>query len=175
LVSATVATALLAGTALGADTVTSGKVKSINADDKTFVLTDSADKDLTFQFGAHLVINRAGKESQSGLKVGDAISVGYDKGAATRTAQYILVQDGSTKNWQLVQGSFKSYNAAKKQALFTGEGSKTSTTYDVGDADVRLNMKSSKLEAIESGDRALLIVDTTASTPTLRSVMVDRK
>jgi hypothetical protein len=174
-VSAVVATSLLAGTAVGADTVSNGKVKSINADDKTFVVTDATDKDFTFKFGDHLVINRAGKEGKSDLKAGDAISVCYDKGLLTWTAHYILVQEGSTKSFQLVNGNFKSYDAGKKQMLFTGDGAKTSTTYAMGDADVRLNMKSSKIEAIEIGDHALLIVEMTATTPTLKSVMVNRK
>ncbi len=91
LVSATVATVLLAGTALGDDTVGAGKVKSIDTDNKTFVLTDSADKDWNFSFGALLVVNRNGKESKSELKAGDAINVCYDKGT-TLTAHYILVQ-----------------------------------------------------------------------------------
>ena len=74
-----------------------------------------------------------------------------------------------------MRGTFKSYDPAKKQMLFTDEGSKTSTTYDMGDASVRLNMKTSKISDIETGDQALLIVDTTATRPTLRAVMVDRK
>jgi hypothetical protein len=44
----------------------------------------------------------------------------------------------------------------------------------MGDAHVRLNMTDNKIEAIETGDHALLIVETTAAT-TLRSVMVDCK
>ncbi len=174
-VSATVATILLAGAALGADTVAGGKVKSVNADNKTFVLTDSADKDFTFNLGDGVVVNRAGKEGKSALKAGDAISVCYDKGVKNWTVHYILVQDASAKNCELVRGTFKSYDAEKKQMLFNGEGSKTATTYEMGDANVRLNMKASKISAIESGDHALLIVDTTATRPTLRSVMVDRK
>ena len=41
------------------------KVKSINAENKTFVLTDAADKEFTFKLGDDLVINRAGKGRQS--------------------------------------------------------------------------------------------------------------
>jgi hypothetical protein len=172
---AMVATVLLAGAELGAGTVSNGKVKSINADNKTFVVTDATDKDFTFKLGDHLVINRAGKEGKSDLKSGDAVSICYDKGTFTWTAHYILVQEGSTKSFQLVNGNFKSYDAGKKQMLFTGDGAKTSTTYAMGDAEVRLNMKSSKIEAVEIGDHALLIVEMTATTPTLKSVMVSRK
>jgi hypothetical protein len=174
---ATVAIALLAGSVAAADTVAGGKVKSINADDKTFVLTDSKDKDFSFKLGDATIVNRAGKEGTTELKVGDAISVCYDyeKGRKNWTVHYILVQEAGSKNCRLVRGTIKSYNADKKQMLFTGDGAKTSTTYEMGDAQVRLNMRDSKIEAIENGAHALLIVDTTADTTTLRSVMVDRK
>ncbi len=45
----------------------------------------------------------------------------------------------------------------------------------MGDAQVRVNMKNSKIDAIENGDHALIIVEATGATSTLRSVMVDRK
>jgi hypothetical protein len=175
LVSATVATVLLAGTALGDDAVGAGKVKSINTDDKTFVLTDSADKDWTFSFGEQTVVNRNGKESKNGPKAGDAINVCYDKGPKTLTAHYILIQEGTTKNCELLRGSVKSYDANSKKLVFTGQNVKDSASYSMGNAQVRVNMKDSKIEAIENGDRALIIVETTGATPTLRSVMVDRK
>jgi hypothetical protein len=175
LVSATVATALLAGTALGDDTVGAGKVKSVSGDNQTFVLTDSADKDWTFTCGDLLVVNRNGKESKSGLKAGDAIQVCYDKGIDALTAHYILVQEGTTKNCGLVRGNVKSYNADKKQLVFTGQNVKDSASYSMGDAQVRVNMRDSKIDAIENGDRALIIVETTGDKTTLRSVMVDRK
>ena len=63
--SAALAIALLASTAAAADAVTSGKVKSIDADNKTFVLTDSADKDHTFHLGDKLVINRPARNPRA--------------------------------------------------------------------------------------------------------------
>jgi Cu/Ag efflux protein CusF len=166
--------ALLAGTAAAADTVSGGKVKSINAGKKTFVLTDGAGKDHTFKFGDHLVINRDGKESKSDLKDGDAVSVGYDKGLLTWTAHYILVQEGSTKNCVLVGGAVKSYDADKKALVFTDQSGKN-WTFAMGDAKVRLNMQAGKVEEIKIGDRALIIVDRSGDQPTLKSVMVDRR
>jgi len=171
-ISATMVIALMAGTAL-ADTVTSGKVKLINADNKTFVLTDSANKDHTFKFGDNLVVNRGGKESKSDLKAGDAISVCYDKGLFTWTAHYILVQEGMSNNWQLIRGNVKGYDVEKKELTFTNEFKKDST-YSMGKAMVRLNMQDSKIENVKIGDHALLIVDTVADKSTLQSVMVDR-
>jgi len=171
--SATLAIALLASTAAAADTVAAGKVKSINADNKTFVLTDSADKDFTFKLGDKLVVNRAGKESKSDLKAGDAINVCYDKGILTWTAHYILVQEGKSKNNELIRGNVKGYDADKKELAFTSELKKDST-YSIGKAMVRVNMEQTKIENVKIGDHALLIVDTVAGKTTLRSVMVDR-
>lgn len=171
--SAALAIALLAGTAAAADTVTSGKVKSINADNKTFVLADAADREQTFTFGDGVVVNRAGKEGKSDLKSGDAISLCYDKGILTWTVHYILVQEGTAKNSELVRGSVKSYDADKKELTFTNEVKKDST-YPMGKAMVRLNMEDTKIENVKIGDRALLIVDTVDGVPTLQSVMVDR-
>ncbi len=170
--SATLAIALLASTA-AADTVASGKVKSINADNKTFVLTESGDKDYTFNLGDNLVVNREGKEGKSDLKTGDAINVCYDKGVLTWTAHYILVQEGTSKNCELIRGNVKGYDADKKELTFTNEVKKDST-YSMGKAAVRLNMVDSKIENVKIGDHALLIVDTVEGKPTLQSVMVDR-
>jgi len=171
--SATLAIALMASTAVAADTVASGKVKSINADNKTFVLTDAGDKDHTFKLSDKLVVNRAGKESTSDLKAGDAINVCYEPGILTWTAHYILVQEGTSKTCELIHGNVKGYDAAKKELTFT-DGVKKDSTYSMGTAKVRVNMADSKIEGIKIGDHALLIVDMMKGTPTLRSVMVDR-
>jgi Cu/Ag efflux protein CusF len=171
--SATAAIALMVGTATAADTVSNGKVKSINADAKTFVVTDGADKDHNFTFSDKLVVNRAGKESNSDLKAGDSISVCYDKGLIHWTAHYILVQEGAAKSSELVRGNIKSYDAAKKELTFTNEVNKDST-YPVGTAKVRFNMGDSKIEDVKIGDHALLIVNMADGKATLQSVMVDR-
>jgi hypothetical protein len=164
---------LWVGNAAAADTVAIGKVKSINADNKTFILTDAADKEHTFKLGDALVVNRAGKEGKSDLKSGDAINVGYDKGTFTKTAHYILVQDGTSKNCALVRGNVKGYDVGKKELTFTNEV-KTDATYSMGEATVRFNMENAKIDNVTIGDHALLIVDMVEGTPTLRSVMVDR-
>jgi len=171
--SATLAIALCASTASAADTVASGKVKSINPDNKTFVLTDSANKDFTFKFGDNLTVNRAGKESKSDLKTGDAINVAYDKGILTWTANYILVQEGTAKNSELVRGNVKSYDTTKKELTFTNEDKKDSI-YPIGTAHVRLNMTDTPIANVRIGDHALLIVDRVEGKTTLQSLMVDR-
>jgi hypothetical protein len=169
---ATLAIALLVGPVGAADTTIGGKIKSINAEKKTFVVT-SDDKDNTFQCDDNLVVNRDGKEGKSDLKVGDAVSLCYDKGLTTSTAHYILVQEGLSKNCELIQGNVKGYDAEKKELSFTNL-SKQTTAYPLGKAPVRLNMEASKIEDVKLGDHVLLIVDTVDGKTTLRSVMVKR-
>ena len=171
--SATLAIVLMASTAAAADAVAGGKVKSINADNKSFVLTDSNDKDFTFKLSENLVVNRAGKESKSDLKVGDAIDVCYEKGTFTWTAHYILVQEGTSKNSGLIRGNVKSYNADTQELTFTNQVKKDST-YSMGKALVRVNMEDAKIENVKIGEHALLIVDTVDGKSTLQSVMIDR-
>jgi len=171
--SASLVVALLASTAAAADTVATGKVKSINAGDKTFVLTDGADKEHTFKLGDNLVVNRAGKEGKSDLRAGDAINICFDKGILTWTAHYILVQEGTSKNSELIRGNVKGYDAGKKELTFTNQVKKDST-YPMGKAMVRVNMEDAQIENIKIGDHALLIVDTVEGKSTLQSVMVDR-
>ncbi len=173
LLSATLVFVLMAGPAPADNTVASGKVKSINADNKTFVLTDSADKDFTFKFGDALVVNRGGKETKTDLKSGDAINICYDKGLLTWTAHYILVQEGTSRNSELIRGNVKGYDADKKELIFTNEAKKDST-YSMGKAPVRVNMEDARIENVKIGDHALLIVETLEGRPTLQSVMIER-
>jgi Cu/Ag efflux protein CusF len=173
-VSALAAIVLLAGTALAAESVAAGKVKSINADKKQFVVTDAAGKDWTMQFGDDVVINRGGKESKSDLKVDDMVNVMHDKGVLTWTARYILVQEGDTKNCALVYGAVKSYDADKKALDFTDEHG-TARTFAMGNAKVRLNTEDSKVENLKIGDHALAIVEMMGDKMTLKSLRVERK
>jgi hypothetical protein len=172
-VCALVATALLAGTTMAGEAVATGKVKSINADKKEFVLTDPAGKDFTLKLGDAVVINRGGKETTSDLNAGDAVSVLYDKGVLTWTAEYILVQGGTNKNCELVHGTIKSYDPGKKQLAFAGHAKEW--TFAMGDAKVRLNMQESKADDVKIGDNAVAIVETIGDKSTLKSLMVERK
>jgi Cu/Ag efflux protein CusF len=172
-ISSTLAIALLASSVTAAETVSIGKVKSINADNKTFILTDATDKDFTFSFGDKVIVNRAGKESKSDLKMGDLVNVSYDKGVFTWTAHYILVQEGASKTCTLIRSNFKGYDAGKKELTFTDEVKKDST-YPVGKAMVRFNMEDSTVDNLKIGDHALLIVDNVDGKATLQSVMVSR-
>ena len=165
---------LLAGTAMGSEALATGTIKSINTDKSAFVLTDSAGKDFTFKLGDMVVVNRGGTESKSDLKAGDAVNVSYDKGLVTWTAKYILVQEGDGKDWELAQGSFKSYDAAKKEIVCTDAQGKD-CTYAMGDAKVRMNKKEAKVEDIKIGERVLCIVlQNAGDKKTLQALMFER-
>ena len=161
------AVVMLAGPAVAEDAVSAGKVKVVNAEKKDFVLTDSAGKDWTIKLGDDVVINRAGKESQSDLNAGDSVNVCYDKGILTWTAHYILVQEGNTKNCELVHGTLKNYDVDKKEVTFTDHHEKD-WTFPIGSAKVRLNKQDSKIEDIKIGDRALGIVEKDGDATTLK-------
>lgn len=171
---ATLAAALMVGGAAAADTIASGKVKSIDADAKTFVLTDSENKDHSFRIGDKLVVNRAGEESKGGLKAGDAINVCYEDRNTPWVSHYILVQEGDSKGCELVRGKVKGYDAEKKELTFTSDA-KVSTTYPMGEAKVSFNRADAKIENVKIGDAALLIVHTADGKSTLKNIMVDRE
>jgi Cu/Ag efflux protein CusF len=165
---------VLAGPAMAADAIAAGKIKAVNAEKKDIVLTDSEGKDWTIKLGDNVVINRGGKESQSDLNAGDPVNVCYDKGLLTWTAHYILVQEGNTKDCELVHGSVKNYDVDKKQVTFTDHRDKN-WTFPMGDAKVRLNREDSKIQDIKIGDSALAIVEKTGDSTTLKCLMVERK
>ncbi len=172
-VSAAAAIVLLAGTTLAAEAIAAGKVKGVNADKKEVVLTDTDGKDHTFKLDENVVINRGGKESKSDLNAGDAVNILYDKGRLTWTARYVLVQEGDSKDCQLMHGTFKGYDADKKEFSFTADGK--DLTFAMGDAKVRLNKENGKIEDIKIGDRTVIIVEKSGDKTTLRAVMVERK
>jgi len=165
---------LLAGTAVAADAVAIGKIKEVSADKKTVVVAEADGKDYTFKLDDNAVINRGGRESKSDLNVGDAVNVLFDKGVVTSTARYVLVQEGDSKNWVLVHGTFKSYDADKKQFGFTDANGKDAI-FAMGDAKVRLNKEAGKVEDLRIGDKTLLILDKAGDKTTLKSVMIERK
>src|SRR5580700_4379949 len=160
---------MMAGPALADDAVTAGKIKGVNAEKKDVVLTDSAGKDWTIKLGDAVVINRGGKESQSDLNAGDAVNVCYDKGLLTWTAHYILVQEGDTKNCELVHGTIKSYDAEKKELAFVDQQGKE-LSLPLGSAQVLLNQAASKIQDMKIGDHALALVEKTGDKTTLKSL-----
>lgn len=164
---------LLAGVATAADHLAAGKIKGVNADKKEFVLSTSEGKDVTFKFGENVVINREHKEGGTDLKTGDAVNVAYDKGVLNWTAQYILIQEGESKNCQLVRCAFKSYDADKKVLAYT-DGQGKDGTIPMGASKVRLNGQDSRVEDMKIGDKAWAIVRTDGDKTTLIDLMAER-
>src|SRR5437660_9019070 len=145
------ASVLFAGAASAANTLSTGTIKSVNADKREFVLTDSAGKNVTFKLDDEAIINRGGKEGPGDLRAEDIVSVCHVKGGQTATVHYVLVKEGDTKECKLVHGTFKNYNADRKEFTNTEMGGREKT-YGMGVATVRLNMRDSRIEDIRVGD-----------------------
>lgn len=172
--SGPVAIVLLVSTVAASDALIAGKIKSINAEKKEFVLTDNAGKDHTFELGKVVVINRDGKESSNDLKANEKVSLSYDKGTLSWTAHYILVNEGDSKNYELRIGSFKNYNPADKTFTVTDTEGKDGT-YPMNGTKVSLNTQASKIQDIKIGDTILFIVEVKGDKTTLKDMMVSRK
>jgi len=165
---------ILAGPAMAADGIASGRIKDINANKKEFVLVDGAGKDWTIKLADDVIINRGGKETQADLKPGDPINVCYEKGALTWTAHYILVQEGEAAKCVLVHGTVKTFDPINKQVTLTDDQSKD-WSYPVTNAKVRLNNRDGRMDDVKVGDKALALVEKDGERATVRSIMIERK
>jgi len=175
-VSAMAAVALLAGPTLAGEALASGKIESVNADKKEFVLTAADGKNNTFALGEDYLINRAGKEGKfSELKDGDDVSVLYDKGVLTWTAEYILVHEGDHKKCELGQGNLKSWDADKKRLTLTGFDNKDYTFEVGGSSQVQLGGKPSAVDELKLGDRATVIFLRDGDKMTIMQMVTTRK
>jgi hypothetical protein len=166
------AVVFLAAPALAEQACMTGMVKSVNAEKKTFVMTSNSTEH-TLKLDDHVTINRDGKESKGELKVGDHVSVCYDKGVVNNTAKYILVQDGDFKNCVVVRVTIKNYDASAKKITFTDMSDNKTWTFGLDSAKVRLDGQDSKIQNIKIGDPALVIVDRTlgVNNATLKAVL----
>jgi hypothetical protein len=171
------AMAILASSALAADTIIDGKIKSIDGDKKKVVLTDNQGKDHTLKLDNNITVNRGGTESKGGLKVDDVVCICYDSGVVNDTVRYVLVQEGDTKKCHLMRVTIKGYDAADKKVSFTDAAEKKDWTFALNNAAVKLNGQSSKIENIKIGDPALLIIDRTKglAEPALKAVLAWQK
>jgi predicted lipoprotein with Yx(FWY)xxD motif len=172
--SAMAAIVLLTGMASAADAISAGKVKAVHSEKKEFVLTDAGGKDRTIKLGDNVVINHGGKESKSDLNVGDMVAVCHDNGTLSWTAHYILVKKDASKNWKLVQGTFKGYDTDQKRLAFTDHAGKD-LAFAWGDGKVRLNRKYTSVDHIKIGDKGLFILDKSGDATTLKAVILKRK
>ena len=164
---------LLAGVTAADDQIYSGKIKSVDAVKKSFVLTNADGKDSTFKFGDNMIVNRDGKESASELKADEPVHVCYDKGVLTWTAHYILVQANDNKDCYLTRCTIRGYDADKKELAYT-DGAGKDLAIPMGDSKVRLNGKSSKVEEVKAGDKALAIMEKVGEKHVLKELMIER-
>jgi len=174
LFSATMAIVVTAGSATAADAIVPGFVKSINAEKKTFVMTDARfmNKEVTIKLGNDVVINRDEKDTKNDLKVGDHVEVCHDNGTFTWTAHYILVRVGDNKHCVLMHGAVKTADA--KEVVLTDAGK--DLTFATGNAKVRLNNEPSKLGDLKIGDHCLAIVEQIPDkNNNLKVLMIHRK
>jgi hypothetical protein len=149
---------LLAGPVLADDVCMTGKVKSVNADNKSMVMTVDG-KDHTLKLDDKTTINRGGKDTKGGLKAGDNVSICYDSGVVNDTARYVLVQEGDFKNCVVMRVTVKGYEDAAKKVTVTETASKKDFTFNADDAKVRLNGQDSQMKNIKIGDPAVIVVD----------------
>jgi Cu/Ag efflux protein CusF len=175
-VGALAAIVLLAGTAGASDAIAMGKIKSVNADKKQFVLTVDGDKDHTFALGENVVINHPDKEGKfADLKEGEKVSVLFDKGVVTWTAEYVLVNEGDFAKAGLARGGVKTWNPKKEQLSLTGFDGKT-YTFEVGMATkVQLAGKASKMDDLKLGDKATVIYERDGDKMTIKQLIAERK
>jgi hypothetical protein len=168
--------AVLSNPAPAADAVARGKIKSIEANKREFVLTDPNGKDWTFDLGEHFMISRGEKEGKfADLKADDDVSIAYDKGITKFTAYYILVHEGTNKNAELGRGSVKTFDADKKQLVLTDPNGKDWTFHLAGDAKVRLNDKDSKASDLKLGDKVTVVYEKKGDELAARDLVADRK
>jgi len=174
--SALLAIFLLAGAATAADAVAFGKIKSVNAEKKQFVLTDEGGKDYTFTLADHTFINPPGEAGKfSDLKEGEHVSLVYDKGVITWTAGYILVHTGDYKKAALAHGAVKSWDATKGMLMVTGDDKKD-YTFEVGaTAKVELAGKPAKMADLKTGDKVTAVYEREGNKWELKDLFAQRQ
>jgi hypothetical protein len=150
---------LVAGPSLASDSIMTGQIKSIDATNKTFVLTDLNNKDHTLKLSDHVTINRGGKDVKGDLKAGDRVNICIDSGVVRDTAMYILVLEGDMKQCALLRVTIKGFDASKKEVTFTDTANDKSWTFALEDAKVNLNGQSSSMQNLKIGDPAVVILD----------------
>jgi hypothetical protein len=166
----------LTARACGAEATARGKIKSIEAEKKQFVLTDLNGKDWTFTLGDNLVIRTADKEGKfADLKAGDEVSIVYDKGITQYVANYILNHQGDSKGLEVGYGSLKHFDADKKQLVLTDPNGKD-WTFKVGDdAKIRLSDKEAKPADLKLGDKMTVVYSKQGNDMTVQDVLANRK
>jgi Cu/Ag efflux protein CusF len=174
--AALLAIAMLAGSAAAADALGKGKIKSINADKKQFVMTGDDKTDHTFTLADHTVINHDGKEGKvTDLKEGQEVSLLYDKGVVNWTVEYILVHEGENAKAGLARGGLKSWDSVKGQLTVTGLDNKDEIFETPVASKVQLAGKPAKLADLKVGDKVTIIYEKDGDKLKVKEVVADRK
>lgn len=167
--------AALACDATAAESIKTGKVKSVNIAKHEFILTESAGKELVINLGDEEVqINRDGHDGQSELKVNESVCVYCNNDGLGLTALYVLVQAGETKDWTLGDGVFKKHDQQQKQVTYTDDKGRD-YTYSSEQVKVYINDMESKLDSIKVGERVLALLPKAGDRRILKNLYVTRK
>jgi len=158
-----------------ATAINRGKIKNVFADKKQFVLTDRTDnKDYTYTLGNNVNIDRGDKTSGiADLKVGEDVSVLFDRGLTTWTAEYVMVHADTNANRELHHVAVKSFNEEKKELTVTENGKDLTLPYG-SDSKTLLNGESVKMSALKLGDRALLVTQRDGDRVSVHRLIVQR-
>jgi Cu/Ag efflux protein CusF len=166
----------LTARAYGAEATARGKIKTIEAEKKQFVLTDLNGKDWTFTLADNAVVRSADKDTKfTDLKAGDEVSIVYDKGITQFTAQYILDHKGDNKGLEVGFGSLKLFDADKKQLVLTDPNGKDWTFQMADGAKIRLADKEAKPADLKLGDKMTVVFEKKGNELTIQDVHANRK
>jgi Cu/Ag efflux protein CusF len=162
--------------AWGAEATARGKIKSIEAEKKQFILTDLNGKDWTFTLADDTIIRSGDKEAKfTDVKPGDDVSIVYDKGLTQFAAKYILDHQGDTKGLEVGFGSLKTFDPDKKQLVLTDPNGKDWTFKMADDAKVRLADKEAKPNDLKLGDKMTVVYTKQGNDLTVQDVHANRK
>jgi len=157
-----------------AESIAIGKIKSVELEKRDFILTDEMGKDRTVKYDEDTIINRGGRDGQSDLKANDAVCIYYETTGLMWRANYILIQEGESKNWSLGHGTVKSNDSEKKEITYTDDKGR-SWTYSTVSVPVFINRAEAKVESIKVGERVMALLQKAGDQTTLKSLYVTRK
>jgi hypothetical protein len=150
------------------------KVKSVNAEKKTFVMADEKGKDFTYKLADDCIINR-GEKGVADLKEKDDVTILYDAGLTGSTVKYVLVHTDKNKDKDLARGALKTYDDGKKELTVT-EGNGKDRVFKAGDdVKVQLTGKEAKLADLKLGDKLTIVFEGKDTKTTADEIVAERK
>jgi hypothetical protein len=165
---------VLTGNLAAEESITTGKVKSIQSEKREFILTEHSGKERTVKLDENVIIHRGGREGQGELKVNDAVCVSHETNELVLTAKHILIQEGESSHWILDHGYVKSIDAEKKEIVYTDDKG-VNRTYSTIDVTAYVNRAAVKVESIKNGERVLALLRKGGDQTSLKSLYVTRK